>query len=199
MKFLSLLTVVALSASGIAADIKSKSVKDSEKTAEKTPVEMYAGLILEGITQTKTEGTEDRDGRFGFGLQGMAGYKNAGLGLSYRYFKDPKDGNSTVNVEQSSHWLLFDGAYRFMPESTTIPYVFVGVGPIFKSVTTTFMSQSETHQGSFFSRSVGGGCMIKAENNIALNFALRYYQYEAVNGFLLTLGAGIDFLSGLKF
>jgi len=177
MKKLILIILSSVSISAMAGEIQTSIPRTSQSS--KQPVEFYGGLVLGNVTQTKTDGTEDRENLFSYGVEAIAFRKQFGLGLGYRDFKQEKEGNAAVNVEQKNQWLELDGAYRFNYDSDYVPYGFVGIGVINKAVTTTVMSQSETSSANNLSRSIGAGFFLKAEKSWAMNFALRYYQYAA--------------------
>jgi hypothetical protein len=168
---------------------KSVRVDSDEHQAKATVIELYAAPLLGATSLTNSNGAASRDTKFSYGAEALVFRKQFGLGLNYLSYTASQDGNSTVNVSESDQWVTADLKFRFLTEDLS-PYISVGGGTVFETVSTQLMGQAEKATGTDFIGNVGLGLFGRFQQHFGFDISAKYFQFSNVNGFSYCLSLG---------
>lgn len=151
---------------------------------------IFIGATMGATSSSSASGSSNRDVNFSYGIESTYIWHHWAIGPSFKYFGTAPDGSQLVNVGQDNYWGSLEAKFRIW-DTNFSPYVSLGGGGIYQSVTTQVMGSSSNISGLFFSRDVGIGIMGRVTKVLGLSLATRYYQFSNVNGFDYTLSLGV--------
>jgi len=150
---------------------------------------IFAGPQITSTSYSNSVGSSNRDSQTSYGAQGFLVLDRFAGGLEYNYFAPNQTGNQSINVRQDDQWLEAEGKYRIWNENFS-PYVSLGFGTVFESVSTQVLGASDKGSSVYFVRDLGLGLLGRITSNIGVTISAKYYQYSNINGFVYGLSFG---------
>ncbi len=150
---------------------------------------LFVGPLLGGTSYSTSDGGLNRDSQTSFGGQAMYILDHWMGGLSYSAYSVGETGGPSLNVSQQNQDIEAGIKFRLLKEDFS-PFVGMGAGAIFQTITTNLYDTSEVNTGDFFIKDVGGGILWRFMRNFGASIEADYYQYSNVTGFkyYITLG-----------
>ncbi len=150
----------------------------------------YIAPTIGYMSVEQTSGESGGDPTYGF--EGLYLYGHWLAGLKYDHWSSEENGNSLVSVSGSKNILAAEGGWR-LSNSSFSPYVFVGMGSYFQSVTTKLMGDVSNDYAADMVYKLGLGLLGRFSDNFALGAGIHYYPQAFVNSVDFVFSGGYYF------